>query len=104
MDVGSGEAIHCLRPDCPALKHTICFSGHFHQGFQFTGLLQHGQWRCYPPGPQGERRAEEVEGNLLSGLSHCRFCLYYPPLPHCLPQTQETPPCTFLSLLLSLEI
>lgn len=101
MDVGSCEAIYCSRPDCPVLKHTICFPGHFHQGFQLAGLLQHGQWRCHPPGPQGERREEEVEGNLLSDLSHCRFCLYYPLLPHPLSQTQETLPCTFLSFFLT---
>lgn len=84
------------------LMHTICFPGHLHQGFQLAGLLQHGQWRHHPPGPQGERWEEEVEErNLLSGSSHYRFAS---PVPHPLPQTHETLPSTFVSLLLSLEI
>ncbi|CAF88067.1 unnamed protein product, partial [Tetraodon nigroviridis] len=34
--------------------------GHFHQGFQLSGLLQHEQWCSHSLGTEGERRKKEV--------------------------------------------
>ena len=81
-------------------KQKLQYEGIFIKDSNSLAYLQHGQWCHYPPGPQGERRAEEVEErNLLLDLSHCRFCLSCLPLPYSLPQPQETLPCTFVSLL-----
>lgn len=34
--------------------------GHFHQGFQLSGLLQHEQWFNHSPGTERERWKKEV--------------------------------------------
>lgn len=47
----------------PALVLTKIFSslsGHFHQGFQLSGLLQHEQWCSHSLGAEGERREKEM--------------------------------------------
>lgn len=43
-------------------------SGHFHQGFQLSGLLQHEQWRRHSPGSEGERRKKEMIHATTNGV------------------------------------
>lgn len=50
--------------------------GHFHQGLQFTGLLQHEQWFNHSPGTQGERWTEEMNHAAASKTFYSFFVIH----------------------------
>lgn len=59
----------CLTKIFPSL------SGHFHQGFQLSGLLQHEQWCGHSLGTQGKRRKKEMIHATAKTFTYKRRCL-----------------------------